>query len=114
MDIWQRLVARDMPHGHLELRNRAADEIARLRGATAGKKQNYTCAGWRGPLPGKSRSSVLQTEIASLTAEVMHLRGKLDHIAQCARWDLEPCAWPREHGKTGSSSNDTVIISETT
>lgn len=31
MDIWQRLVSRDMPHGHLELLDRAADEIARLQ-----------------------------------------------------------------------------------
>ena len=31
MDIWQRLVTRDMPHGHLELLDRAADEIARLQ-----------------------------------------------------------------------------------
>ena len=30
-DIWQRLVTRDMPHGQLELLDRAADEIARLR-----------------------------------------------------------------------------------
>ena len=29
-------------------------------------------------------------EIASLTAEVMHLRDKLDKIAECARWNLEP------------------------
>ena len=61
MDIWQRLVTRDMPHGQLELLDRAADEIAQLR-----------------------------AENDSLIAELIHLRSKLDHIAQCARWDLEP------------------------
>ena len=32
----------------------------------------------------------LRAENASLTAEIMHLRDKLDHIAKCARWNLEP------------------------
>ena len=35
-DIWQRLVARDMPHGQLELLDRAADE---MRGCENGNRQ---------------------------------------------------------------------------
>ena len=109
MDIWQRLVTRDMPHGHLELLDRAADEIARLRAmlkdCQTAMEERWGAVGSPPHLLGQIRKVLegnaegicafdawhkAEADVASLTAEVMHLRDKLDKIAECARWNLEP------------------------
>ena len=68
-DIVECIRMRRLPlGGTFELMDDAADEIAWLRAEVAS----------------------LTVVVDSLTAEVMHLRNKLDKIAECARWNLEP------------------------